>query len=77
MDQIYLKTNEKIESLFEADIKIVSGESNNQSDDYIMNMIVLTKDHQSFHAYSKSVGLSKLELVNEEAWNSRAGTERM
>ena len=70
LDQIYLETKEKVDALFEADnmINIVSDESNNQSGDRIMNMTVLTKDHQSFHAYSESAGSSKLDAHASAAW---------
>ena len=67
---IYLETKEEVDRLLEANnmIKIVSDESNNQAGDRILNMTVLTKDHESFHAFSKSAGAMKLDAQATTTW---------
>ncbi len=49
-------------------LNIISNESNNQSDDRILNMCMLIKNKQFFHAFSKSVNLMKLFAANMTVW---------
>ena len=49
-------------------INIVSDESNHQAGNRILNMTVLTKDHESFHAFSESAGAMKLDAQATAAW---------
>ena len=70
LDMIYLETKEEVDRLLEANnmINIVSDESNNQTDDRIFNMTVLTKYHESFHAFFKSAGAIKLDAQATATW---------
>lgn len=49
-------------------INIVSDESNNHTGDRILNMTVLTKDHESFHAFSESASAMKLDAEATATW---------
>lgn len=62
-NDIYLETKLEVDNLLKANdmINIVLDESNNQLGNWVMNMTVLTKDHQLFHAYSKVAGSAKLD----------------
>lgn len=70
LDMVYLETKEEVDRLLEANnmINIVSDESNNQAGNRILNMTVLTKDHESFHAFSESAGAMKLDAQTTAAW---------
>ncbi len=45
-------------------LNIISDESNNQPDDKILNMYVLMKNKQFFHAFSKSIDSMRLSAAN-------------
>lgn len=70
LDMVYLETKERIDRLLEANnmINTVSDESNNQAGNRILNMTVLTKDHESFHAFCESAGAMKLDAPATAAW---------
>lgn len=70
VDMIYLETKQEVDRLLEANnmINIVSDESNNQAGDRILKMTVLTKDHESFHAFSESAGAMKHDAQATAAW---------
>ncbi len=49
-------------------LNIISDESNNQPDDKILNMCVLMKNKQFFHAFSKSIDSMRLSAANTTVW---------
>lgn len=59
-----------MDTLFETDnmINIISNKSNNQFNDCIMNMTVLTKNHEFFHIYLEFAGLLKLNAYDFVIW---------
>ncbi len=62
LDEICLKTKQNVDTFLVVydGINIVSDESNNQMGDKILNLTVMTKDHEFFHAYSQSTSAIKL-----------------
>ena len=51
LEEIYLETKENVDTFFAAYdiIGVVFDKSNNQAGDRILNITVLTKDHEFFH----------------------------
>lgn len=49
-------------------LNIVNDESNNQSDNRILNMCMLMKNKQFFHAFSESVDSMRLSAANTTVW---------
>lgn len=59
---IHLKTKKEVDWLLKANnmINIIFDKNNNQTSDRILNITIFTKDHEFFHAFSKSTGALKL-----------------
>ncbi len=69
-DGIYLKIKYNFDAFFAEYnmIKSVFDENNYWAEDRILNMIVLTKDKWSFHAYPKSFYIMRLTAYATATW---------
>ena len=56
LDSMYLYTKNKINTIFKKSflLNIINDESNNMKSKRIFNIIVFTKNHKTFYAYSES-----------------------
>ncbi len=69
LDEAYMDTKDKVETILKESplLNIINDESDNVKGERILNVIVLTKDHHSFYAFSESAG-ERLDAAENARW---------